>query len=304
MNLTLYKKNLQKNGTVILGISGGSDSMALCHAIMHQCKDIRIIAAHIDHGLRSESKEDAEFVKKAMSKWKIDCEHYKVCPPKSGNIEAWGRKTRYDFFEKLRKKYKADHILTAHHQGDDIETILMNLLRGTRVKGLSGMQTERNKLLRPLLFTPKSEILKYITTHKIPFREDPSNKEERYTRNFLRNKIIPMLTDIYPDFPKRWQAQKEYWTNIQNYFETQAQCFLNAHLSNEGLNRKEYKNLPYHMRSTVLELWFKQSTGCLVQSSKDLARWDSAIMKWHTGKKTEWHKKRFLIIKKTHALIE
>lgn len=275
--------------------------MALCHALLKQRPDLTIIPAHVDHGLRFSSTEDAEFVEGMMARWELPCETYKPRAPKSGNIEAWGREKRYEFFTKLIKKHKADLILTAHHQDDDVETLIMHLLRGTRVKGLSGMQLQREKLVRPLLFTPRSEINEYIEANEIPFREDPSNADENYTRNFLRNKVVPVLTHVYPDFPQRWQGQKDYWLELQAYLESQAQAFLNEHLTEEGLARHHYRELPYPVRGTVLELWFRQSTGQRVQESSSLNRWDEAILNWHSRKKTEWTDGQFLVMSKGWA---
>jgi tRNA(Ile)-lysidine synthase len=303
MKLTIHNNSLPKEATVILGVSGGRDSMALCHALLNQRPDLTIIPAHVDHGLRASSADDAEFVEGMMARWELPCETYKPRAPKTGNTEAWGRDKRYEFFEKLRKKHKADLVLTAHHQDDDVETLIMFLLRGTRVKGLSGMNLQRGKLVRPLLFTARSEINEYAEHHDLPYRDDPTNKDETYTRNFLRNKVVPVLTHVYPDFPERWQGQKDYWQELQNYLESQAQAFLDENLSDEGLARGPYRELPSPVRSTVLELWFKQSTGERVQDGASINRWDEAILNWHSRKKTEWHEKKFLVMKKGWAHI-
>jgi len=304
MKLSLSNDALPKEATLILGVSGGRDSMALCHALVNQRPDLTIIPAHVDHGLRTNSNEDAEFVLGMMARWELECEIYKPRAPKSGNIEAWGRNKRYEFFEKLRKKHKADLVITAHHQGDDIETLLMCLLRGARVKGLSGMQIKREHLVRPLLFTSRAEINDYIDANEIPFREDPSNSDEQFTRNFLRNKVVPVLSHVYSDFPQRWQGQKDYWIELQGMLETQAQAFLTEHLTDEGLARAPYRELPYPVRSTILELWFRQSTGQRVQESANLKRWDEAILNWNSRKKTEWHNGQFLVMKKGWAYID
>lgn len=303
MKLTLQNSVLPKDATVVLGVSGGLDSMALCYALLQQRPDIKIIPAHIDHGLRASSVEDAEFVCGMMARWDLPCETYKPRPSKNGNIEAWGREKRYEFFAKLLKKHKADLILTAHHQDDDVETLFMHLLRGTRVKGLSGMQIQRGKLVRPLLFTTRSEINDYVVKNGIPYREDPSNEDENFTRNFLRNKVVPVLTHVYPDFPERWQGQKEYWLELQAFLENQAQAFLDINLTNEGLARGPYRELPYPIRSTVLELWFRQNTGQRVQDGAFIKRWDEAILNWHSRKKTDWYDGEFLVMSKGWAKI-
>lgn len=304
MKLHLNDSGLSENATLILGVSGGRDSMALCHALLKERPDLKLIVAHLDHGLRENSSDDADFVRGMMERWKLPFELLKARPPKSGNLEAWGREKRYEFFEKLRKKHQADFIVTAHHQDDDLETLLMHLLRGTRVKGLSGMAYERGKLLRPLLFTPRSEINRYVEEHQIHFREDPSNQNENLTRNFLRHKVVPALTQVHPDFPERWQKQKYYWTELQSLLERDAQKFLKEHLTSEGLLRAPYRELPYPIRATVLELWHQQSTGERVPDSRKLERWDEAILHWNSRKKTEWDSDRFLVLTKKHAILE
>jgi tRNA(Ile)-lysidine synthase len=287
--------------TLILGVSGGMDSMVLAHLLKTQHHGTKLIGAHLDHGLRSDSSEDATFVKKTLAQWDIPCEIKTLTPPEKGNLEDWGRKERYAFFEELRIRENADFIVTAHHQNDDLESFFLHLLRGTRVKGMSGMQALTGHLLRPLLFTPRSEIESHATAHKIPYREDPSNADLSLKRNFLRHKILPELEKIWPDFMARWQSQKNYWLELQKWMGSESQNFLNENLSEQGLSRQAYKILPLPLRHSVLEAWFQQSTGERISDSATLLRWDDAISNWPSGKKTEWHGNMFLELKPTHA---
>jgi len=182
MDLNVNHDPIPKGATVIVGVSGGRDSMALVHALHMQRPDLNIIPAHVNHGLRHDADDDAAFTEGMMLRWNLPVESYKPRKASGGNIEEWGRDKRYEFFKKLLKKYKGDLILTAHHQDDDFESMMMHFLRGTRVKGLSGMQARRNQLHRPLLNTPRSDIDNYVSYHEIPYRDDPSNKDEKYTR--------------------------------------------------------------------------------------------------------------------------
>lgn len=302
MKLTLADKAIPKNATVVVGVSGGRDSMALIHALKTQRKDLTLIAAHVNHGLRPDSDDDAKFTEGMMARWELIFESTKPRKPKSGNIEAWGRTKRYEFFKKVAKKHKAEHILTAHHQDDDFESMMLHFLRGTRVKGLSGMAFQRDELLRPLLFTPRSEVNDYIEAHEIPYRDDPSNQDENFKRNFLRNKVVPVLHHVYPDMFDRWQRQKDYWLELQDMLETEAELFLDTHLDKkDGLNRQAYQDLPFPLRATVLELWFRESTGKMVPDSTTINRWDNAIRTFQSRKKTEWDEGRFLSMSKEHA---
>lgn len=312
MKLLLELKQIPKESTVLIGVSGGRDSMALVHALQNQRKDLTLVAAHMNHGLRDSAESDAEFVKGMMLRWEIAFELFKPRPPTNGNIEEWGRDKRYEFFQKVAKKYKADFILTAHHQDDDFESMMLHFVRGTRVKGLSGMSFGRSDftptLLRPLLYTSRAEINAYVGYHEIPYRDDPTNEDDTLSRNFLRNKIIPVLTHVYPGLVERWQKQKPYWLDLQKMLETAARTFMQEFLDKkEGLSRSAYSKLPYPIRATVLELWFHETTGRHVPDSTTLERWDEAILTFETRKKTEWDtnpsakKNRFLSMSKERA---
>lgn len=304
MKLKLEHKVIPKESTLVLGISGGRDSMALVHALLAQRPDLRLVAAHVNHNLRKNSKEEAAFVDGMMQRWNVTFEGVSVKPPKTGNLEEWGRDKRYEFFEKIKKKHKADFILTAHHQNDDFETMMLHFLRGTRVKGLAGMKFQRGHIVRPLLFTSRDEINAYVEEMQIPYREDASNQNNKLSRNFLRNKIIPVLKHVFPHVIQNWQSQKNYWTELQEILETSAKIFLKEYVSKkEGLDRKAYASLPFPLRATALELWYKESTGTRVSEAQTLERWDDAILNFPTRKKTEWHGKKFLVMTKDRAKI-
>lgn len=304
MKLTLQTKQIPKEATVIVGVSGGRDSMALTHALSKQRPDLKLVVAHVNHGLRDSAVTDAEFVKGMMIRWGIEYEMLSPRPPKDGNIEDWGRQKRYEFFEKLLKKYKAEFILTAHHQDDDFESMMLHFFRGTRVKGLSGMCLQRDKIVRPLLFTSRAEINAYTEVEEIPYRDDPTNEDDELTRNFLRNKIIPVLNHVYPGLAERWQKQKNYWFDLQDMLEGSAKTFIEEFLTKkDGLNRLAYKKLPFPLRATVLELWFKETTGKMVPDSQTIERWDTAILTFEPRKKTEWYEKKFLTMTKEWAKI-
>jgi tRNA(Ile)-lysidine synthase len=303
MKLTLQTKLIPKDATVIAGVSGGRDSMALTYALRAQRPDLKIVAAHVNHGLRPSSKSDADFVKGMMIRWEIPLETLAPKPPQDGNIEEWGRNKRYEFFTKLLKKHHATFIITAHHQNDDFESMLLHFVRGTRVKGLSGMQLLRENILRPLLYTSRAEIDAYISVHEIPYRDDPTNEDPMYSRNFLRNKVVPVLNHMYPGLAEKWQKQKPYWFELQAMLEESAQNFLNEFLTADGLSRQAYKKLGFPLRATILELWYKKSTGKMVEDSATLERWDNALLTFTPRKKTEWDGKKFLVMSKERGRI-
>lgn len=312
MKLALHLKEIPKNARVVVGVSGGRDSMALVYALLQQRPDLELITAHINHQLRADANADEAFVLGMMQRWGVDCKIFRPRPPEDGNIEEWGRDKRYEFFEKLRKKNKADFIFTAHHQDDDFESMLLHVLRGTRVKGLSGMMLNRDNLYRPLLLTSREQINEYVDANEIPYRNDPTNDNNEYSRNFLRNKVIPVLSHVYPGLAERWQKQKAYWVELQEMMEEAAKIFTDEYLDpKEGLHRKSYGALPYPLRATILELWFQKSTGKRVPDNATLERWDHAIRTFTPRKKTEWYsgqpslpsssKAKFLVMTKERA---
>jgi tRNA(Ile)-lysidine synthase TilS/MesJ len=141
-----------------------------------------------------------------------------------------------------------------------------------------------------VLFRSRAEINAYIGYHEIPYRDDPTNEDDTMTRNFLRNKIIPVLTHIYPGLAERWQKQKPYWLELQEMLETTARTFMSEFLDKkEGLAREAYRKLPFPLRATILELWYHDSTHLQVSDSTTLERWDNAILTFDPRKKTEWH---------------
>ena len=191
-------KTIKENETVITATSGGPDSMALLSLLikLSKTKKITIICAHVNHNLRKESQEEAIMVEKYANEnnlifEKMEINHYE------GNTENYARTQRYNFFEKLIKKYNATYLLTAHHGDDLTETILMRMVRGSSLKGYSGFQeiTDNGtyKIYRPLITKTKDELLNYVKTNNIPYAVDKTNFSEEYTRNRYRLNILPIL---------------------------------------------------------------------------------------------------------------
>lgn len=191
-------KTIKENETLITATSGGPDSMALLSLLikLSKTKKITIICAHVNHNLRKESQEEAIMVEKYANEnnlifEKMEINHYE------GNTENYARTQRYNFFEKLIKKYNATYLLTAHHGDDLTETILMRMVRGSSLKGYSGFQEitdkETYKIYRPLITKTKDELLNYVKTNNIPYAVDKTNFSEEYTRNRYRLNILPIL---------------------------------------------------------------------------------------------------------------
>ncbi len=178
---------------LLLALSGGIDSMALLH-LLHS-NGFQIAAAHVNYNFREESSQQVEELQAYCEEQGIPF-HLKTIAPDSpieGNKQAWARTVRYAFFDALLEKEQYDYILTAHHADDQLETVLLNFVRGAGLDGLSGMKPKSGNLLRPFLAFKKDEISAYVFSAQIPYWEDSSNTQTGYNRNKLRHEIIPKL---------------------------------------------------------------------------------------------------------------
>ena len=240
-------KTIKENETLITATSGGPDSMALLSLLikLSKTKKITIICAHVNHNLRKESQEEAIMVEKYANEnnlifEKMEINHYE------GNTENYARTQRYNFFEKLIKKYNATYLLTAHHGDDLTETILMRMVRGSSLKGYSGFQEitdkETYKIYRPLITKTKDELLNYVKTNNIPYAVDKTNFSEEYTRNRYRLNILPILKkenkSVHLKFLKFSETLKLYDDHINKEVNEK----LNKVYQNNNLNLKLFEN--------------------------------------------------------------
>jgi tRNA(Ile)-lysidine synthase len=214
----IEKYSLIKQGDMVgIGVSGGRDSMALLcflNEIKHEL-GFDILAITIDHMIRENSKKEVAFVEKfckehniKVCKFQIDC--INLSKEKGVSIESGAREARYGVFEKLLNEKIVDKIALAHHKFDQAETVLMHLFRGSGIKGLTGMTINRdNKYIRPMLNTDKNQIDKYIEQNNIPYMQDESNFDNEYNRNYIRNEILPLITN-------RWSSAVNAIINFAN----------------------------------------------------------------------------------------
>lgn len=195
---------------VLLTVSGGIDSMVLLH--LFEQSEFEFGVAHCNFKLRgSESDGDEQFVRTKVLSTGVpaffetfDTKEYAAVNGIS--IEMAARELRYRFFEKVRAENGFDFIATAHHQDDLIETFFLNLSRKTGIKGLTGIKEKSGKIIRPLLFASRNEIENYSHNYYIEYREDSSNNEIVFQRNFLRHKILPLFNELNPAFKKNLLA--------------------------------------------------------------------------------------------------
>lgn len=203
----IQEKNLfQKKDFLLVGVSGGVDSVVLCE-LLHRC-GFQFSIAHCNFQLRGEeSLRDETFVIELANRYgsplfinRLDTEKYAT--ENKVSIQVAARELRYQWFHQLLEENKScsngSYILTAHHLNDSIETMLMNFFKGTGIKGMKGIDSKHGRLVRPLVKFKKSTLLAFADTHQLPFVEDSSNLTDKYTRNFLRHQVMPIIEKIYP----------------------------------------------------------------------------------------------------------
>ncbi len=213
------EKLFAPGATVIVGLSGGMDSMVLLDLLTlsgYQC-----VAAHCNFHLRGEeSNRDAAFVKKwckgiDIPFTSIDFDTTQYAADKKISIEMAARELRYDWFEIVRRQYVAEAVAVAHHKDDSVETVLLNLIRGTGIKGLSGIMPKNRHVVRPLLCVTRAEIEEYIAERDMPYVFDSTNDNDIFLRNSLRLNIIPQLEKLNPS------VREAIWRTSRNLFEAE-----------------------------------------------------------------------------------
>ena len=186
---TITKYNLIKSGdSIVLGVSGGPDSICMLHILikLKEKLNFNIYVAHINHMIRPEAIDEEKYVQDFCKKNNIECfvkreNVLEIAKQKKIGTEEAGRFVRYDFFDEILKKTDSNKIATAHNLNDKIETIIMNILRGSSVSGLKGIESSRGKNIRPLIECERFEIEEYCTTYNLNPTYDKSNEENIYT---------------------------------------------------------------------------------------------------------------------------
>jgi len=198
-NYLMNEIDLKYGDSIVVGVSGGPDSIALLHLLSRLKKslDLQVVCAHVHHNIRKESDEEKNFVERFCANHGIIFEWYKIENYGDDNFHNEARSKRYSYFAEIVKKYNAKYLFTAHHGDDLIETILMRIVRGSTLKGYSGFSKIVDMgdytIIRPLINVTKDEIYKYNKKNKLKYVEDSSNFKDVYTRNRFRKYILPAL---------------------------------------------------------------------------------------------------------------
>lgn len=265
------KKNtlLEEGDKTLLTVSGGRDSVVLCE-LFYKAK-FPFAIAHCNFQLRGkEANDDESFVKKLASKYKADffSKRFQTKAFSKNNklsVQQAARILRYQWFEEIRSKNSFDFISTAHHKDDELETFFINLIRGTGIAGLHGIMPKRGKIIRPLLFADRNEIDEFVKKNKLQFREDSSNASDKYLRNKIRHKILPLFEEINPSFKKTLSDEIIRIGEVEKIYNhfisaNEHRILKNNSISISGLKKSTFASVllyeilkKYHFNSDVSE---------------------------------------------------
>ncbi len=273
----LDQKKLSKNDKIIVAVSGGPDSIALLHSL-YSNGYTNLYVAHINHGLRGKaSDKDERFVKDIAKKMGVAVNSKRVnvsayAKKNKKTIEDAGREVRYSFFEELAKKINADKIALAHTADDNVETFILRMIRGSGLKGLKGIPPVRGKIVRPFIKTSKKEILLYCKKNKLKFVVDKSNKDNKYSRNLVRNKILPLMRQLNPGLNETIANNIDVISADHTFIENSAKYILPRVVKdvlNDGvfIDNKEFEKLDISLKREVIRNCFEKVNG----STKDLS---------------------------------
>lgn len=247
MNITIPE------GKYILAVSGGVDSMVLLDILLEQ-PGVELVVAHFNHGIREDSDADETIVTETTRNYGLPLESGRGRLGADASEEQ-AREARYKFLNDIKVKHRAAGIITAHHQDDLIETAIINLLRGTGPRGLVAMDKNK-KIVRPLLNTPKSEIIDYAKDNKIRWREDSTNKDPKYLRNYIRLKLMPKINTATR---KKLLKSINDISKLHDESEEMVQK-LSEEVNREGLiDRGKFINLPIEIGTQLVAYWLRLS---------------------------------------------
>ena len=256
---------------IVVAVSGGLDSVALLHLLARgklaeflkienrksKIENRKLIVAHFDHRIHGESRAHAQFVEKLAAKYRLP--FFGGKSRRKLKSEADARDARFEFLEKVAAREKCDRIALAHHADDQVETIFLNIVRGSGLRGLGGMSEFAGKKWRPLLGVSKSELAKFAAREKLKFVDDPTNAESNYSRNFLRREILPKLRKLNPKMDAAiLRLARQSRENLELANEVAAE-FLARTADGKSLPLAQFTALPPAVaKSVIREIYFRE----------------------------------------------
>ncbi len=257
------------SGVVVVGVSGGPDSVCLLHLLKSLCGPegpyprVSLHVAHLDHGLRGDAgRADAAFVANLAAQWGLPCTLGQEDVPALArenhrSLEDEARRVRYFFLRQVAREVGAARIAVAHHADDQVETLVMHWLRGSGLAGLAGMRPLEGDIIRPLLSVSRAEILRYCQQHQLLYREDASNQDRRFLRNRVRHDLLPMLEQYNPNLRETLLRSAAVLAEDEAYIQTQVNACWPEVIVSEAGPRLEgdvaaYRRLPLALRHHLL----------------------------------------------------
>ena len=252
-SLNLIKSLNISNDYIIVGCSSGPDSMCLLNLLYNN--GYKVVCAHVNHNIRKESFNEYDFLEKYCKEKNIPFEGI-VLEKTSGN-EYYYRKKRYTFYKDLADKYNTKYIATAHHGDDLIETILMRITRGSNLKGYEGFSSVFNehgyRMLKPLIYYTKEEILKYDKDNNIPYFNDITNDDDTYTRNRYRHNILPFLKKENKNVHRKYLKFSEELSKAKNYIKRITEEAIIDNYKNNIIDLNKFNKLDEYIKECEIE---------------------------------------------------
>ncbi|MGB9873767.1 MAG: tRNA lysidine(34) synthetase TilS [Hydrogenobacter sp.] len=263
--ITLQRKKrlLPENTSLLVAFSGGMDSVALTLALIELksfFKLKRLALAHINHGIREESDRDEEFAvefakRKGLEIFVERLKIKKMAQESKENLEALARELRYKALRSIKDREGFDLIATAHHLNDLVETIILWLIRGSGLEGLTGFDEKLEDLVRPLYWVTKEEIRAFVLSRKESWVEDSTNYDIRYARNRIRHRVVPELKHINPHLEASFLRLRNILKEENAFIHQQTLMALEKCVEGQALRRKELKSLHPAIQRRLLSIW-------------------------------------------------
>ena len=310
-NFLINRSLISPNSTIIIGLSGGPDSICLLHQLvqLRTEKNLKLIAAHLNHEWRESAIIDAQHCQKICDFLQVACiiknaSDLPISYHVNGSKEELGRKLRRFLFLSLAQEYHAHAIALAHHQDDQIETFFIRLIRGTTIAGLTAMQPQKGLFIRPLLHRSKQEILDYLKQESLSYIIDPTNDSQEYLRNRIRNQLMPTITTIDQRSHQNILRTMHHLQEAENFLHDTTVKTFNELItvttqSAYTLNLKTWKLTDAYLQKRVLQHWLVQEQAPHVLSNAFLQEIERFLLSSHGGShqlNTGWK-----IVKKQHS---
>ncbi len=283
-------------GTYVVAVSGGVDSMVLLD-VLRQQPGVKLIVAHFDHGIRHDSRSDRELVQQTAKSHSLPFVYHEgKLGPAASEDEA--RIARYAFLHAVKDAARARAIVTAHHHNDALETAIINMMRGTGRKGLSALSSTE-ALHRPLLHLTKEHIHAYARDQGLVWREDSTNQDTRYLRNYVRHKLLAQFTEADRHKLRDIIAHIEQ-TNRE--LDTELVHYLHVQPALDRLSRHEFVRLPHAVAKEVMATWLRRH-GIRDFDQKMLERLVVGAKTYQHGKKIDVVKGRHIHVSRHHLAL-